>query len=86
MDLDESYLVIEEPSADLIALNDALAKLVAEDVAVANLVKLRYFAGLTLEESAKILGISKRAADRHWAYARAWLHQEITEGNGRTSG
>ena len=85
VDLDETYLAIEGPSDNLIALDEALAKLAQEDGLVANLVKLRYFAGLTNAQSAKILGISTRTADRQWAYARAWLHQEITEGNGHIS-
>jgi len=61
----------------LIALDEALTKLDKEEPAVAELVKMRYFAGLTLEQSATILGVSRRTADRYWAYARAWLYQQI---------
>ena len=62
---------------DLLALDEALDKLAATDVQAAELVKLRYFAGFTLPEAAQVLNISPRTADRLWAYARAWLHQEV---------
>jgi RNA polymerase sigma factor (TIGR02999 family) len=70
-----------EPGEDLVALDEALTKLAAQDKVKADLVQLRYFAGLTLEQAAAVLGISPATADRYWAYARAWLHQEITRGN-----
>jgi len=75
----------EDPLAtlDLIALDDALVKLADEDEAKAELVKLRFFAGLTLDQTARTLGISPATADRHWAYARAFLYHEI---HGRDSG
>jgi RNA polymerase sigma factor (sigma-70 family) len=63
----------------LLALDEALEKLAAVDPAKANLVKLRYFAGLTMGQIAEQLGISLATAHRHWNYARAWLHQEIAE-------
>src|SRR5262245_13530802 len=62
---------------DLLALDDALAALAAEDPAKAELVKLRYFAGLTLEEAAACRGISLATAKRHWAVARAWLYDAL---------
>jgi RNA polymerase sigma factor (TIGR02999 family) len=65
---------------DLLAVDEALGRLTAQDPLKAELVKLRYFAGFTLEQSAEALGISSTTADRYWAYARAWLHQEITRG------
>jgi RNA polymerase sigma factor (TIGR02999 family) len=61
----------------LLALNDALERLAAEEPAKAALVKLRYFAGLTIEETAISLGISEPTAKRWWAYARAWLYREV---------
>jgi RNA polymerase sigma factor (TIGR02999 family) len=67
---------------DVLAVDEALGRLAAQDPLKAELVKLRYFAGLTLEQSAQALGISSTTADRYWAYARAWLHQEITRGGG----
>jgi RNA polymerase sigma factor (TIGR02999 family) len=66
-----------EPDEDLLALDEALQKLAAHDPAKARLVELRYFAGLTGDEAAKVLGISPTTADRHWAYARVWLQAEI---------
>lgn len=77
--LDDADIAIEEPSTNLIALDEALTKLANEDRVVADLVKMRYFAGLTLSQAAEIIGVSRRTADRYWAYARAWLYQEITK-------
>ncbi len=67
---------------DLIALDEALEKLAAKDKVKADLVKLRFYAGLTGEQAAKVLGISHNTADRYWAYARSWLHIEITKAGG----
>ena len=67
-----------EPAEDLVALDEALDRLAAKDPVKAELVKLRHFAGLTIEQAAQALGISPTTANRYWAYARAWLHQEIT--------
>jgi RNA polymerase sigma factor (TIGR02999 family) len=74
----------EGPSEDLLALDEALQKLAQEDRLKAELVKLRYFAGLTLEEAAQALGIARSTAAEHWAYARAWLRVEIAKGEGDT--
>jgi RNA polymerase sigma factor (TIGR02999 family) len=79
VEMQDADLAVEGPPDDLIALDEALTKLAREDPIVADLVKMRYFAGLTLEQAAEILGIARRTADRHWAYARAWLHREITK-------
>jgi RNA polymerase sigma factor (TIGR02999 family) len=70
---------IEAPniSEDLVALDDAMRMLADHDPLKAKLVDLRYFAGLTGDEAAKILGISPTTADRYWTYARAWLHARI---------
>jgi RNA polymerase sigma factor (sigma-70 family) len=65
------------PSEDVLALNDALEKLEQKDKVKSELVKLRHFAGLTIEQAAEALGISPATAYRHWNYARVWLHQEI---------
>lgn len=81
IELDDAVLAIDEPLDDIIALDEALSKLAEEDREVCELVKLRYFAGLTLQQTAEILGIPRRTADRHWAYARAWLYQEVTDGD-----
>jgi RNA polymerase sigma factor (TIGR02999 family) len=70
-------IVAPDKDEELLALDEALKKLAARDPDKARLVELRYFAGLTGEEAAKILGISPATADRHWAYARAWLQAEV---------
>ncbi len=72
------------PIDDMIALDEALGKLSQKDNVKADLVKLRYFAGLTTEQSAKVLGISRATADRYWDYARSWLRVEITTRDGST--
>jgi RNA polymerase sigma factor (TIGR02999 family) len=79
-DLDAVDIALPEIPEDLIALDEALNKLAATDKKAAELVHLRFFAGLPLPEVAGLLGISTRTANRLWAYARAWLHQEI-QGN-----
>jgi RNA polymerase sigma factor (TIGR02999 family) len=66
-----------ENDEQLLAVHAALDKLAAHDAAKAEVVKLRYFAGMTIEETAGVLGISERTAKRHWTYARAWLFREI---------
>jgi RNA polymerase sigma factor (TIGR02999 family) len=66
-----------EPDEELLALDEALNRLAAIDPKKAKLVELRYFAGLTSEQAAEVLGISATTADRHWAYARAWLQAEV---------
>jgi RNA polymerase sigma factor (TIGR02999 family) len=77
-DLDEADLAVPEPREDLLALDEALDRLAAYAPLKAELVKLRHFAGCTIAEAAQLLGISTTTAERHWAYARAWLHQDIT--------
>jgi RNA polymerase sigma factor (TIGR02999 family) len=74
--------VADGPDVDLLALNEALEKLETQDKRRAELVKLRFFAGLTIAEAARVLGISTSTADNDWAYARSWLRLEI-EGGGR---
>jgi RNA polymerase sigma factor (TIGR02999 family) len=76
------------PNADqLLAVNDALDKFAALDPQAAELVKLRYFVGMTIEETAEALGISKATVKRHWDYARAWLYEEIrTQQAGEAAG
>jgi len=76
-DLNEAELVAHEPREDILALNEALERLAQTDRDAAELVQLRYFAGMTIDESAELLGISSRSAVRLWAYARAWLHHEL---------
>ncbi len=76
--LDPSQLTLDAVPAELIDLDEALTKFAAEEPAKADLVKLRFFGGLSLKQAATILGISPTTADRHWAYARAWLYDELS--------
>jgi RNA polymerase sigma factor (TIGR02999 family) len=81
VDLDDAELAFEGPSDDLIALDEALARLAEMDETKADLVKLRYFAGLTLEQAAGVLNLPERTAKRYWAHARAWLYKQVTDGS-----
>jgi RNA polymerase sigma factor (TIGR02999 family) len=82
-DVEGVQLVAPEPQQDLLALDEALDRLAATDPMAANVVQLRYFAGLTLPEAAQALNISPRTAGRLWAFARAWLRREIEGGTDR---
>jgi len=79
VELQDIHLVYELPSDDLMALDEALQRLEAEDRTKAELLKLRFFTGLSSAQAAQVLGISKATADRYWTYARAWLYHEITK-------
>jgi RNA polymerase sigma factor (TIGR02999 family) len=81
--LDALEATIGEPSEDVLALDEALTALAREHPDKAQLVKLRYFAGLTIDEAAGTLGISTATAQRRWAFSRAWLYKRISDG--RTS-
>ena len=76
--LDDVQIAEPEPAVDLLALDEALGRFQQLDPRKAELVRLRYFAGLTIPQAAEVLGISTTTADRYWAYARAWLHTELT--------
>jgi RNA polymerase sigma factor (TIGR02999 family) len=76
-ELDESAIAASEPAVDVLALHEALERLEKVDPASANLVKLRFFAGLTMSEAAEALAMSVRSAHDLWAYARSWLRREI---------
>jgi RNA polymerase sigma factor (TIGR02999 family) len=75
--LDPDQLSYSSPAEDLLDLDDALARLAALDPQAAQFVQLRYFAGLSVEEAAEMVGLSRSAACAHWAYARAWLHRRL---------
>jgi RNA polymerase sigma factor (TIGR02999 family) len=77
VDLDRLTRAVGAPDGDLLALDDALDRLAKDFPAAAELVKLRFFAGMTLGDAASVLGIPRRTADRHWAFARAWLADEL---------
>jgi RNA polymerase sigma factor (TIGR02999 family) len=83
VDIDVSDVSGRMPDGDLLALDEALDRLKVEDASKAQLVQLRFFAGLSNEEAARCLGISSATAKRHWRYARAWLHREMTKGANR---
>ena len=76
-ELDLDFLAAPEPAEKLLELDAALARLAEVDPVKARLVELRYFAGLTGDEAAELLGISPSTADRHWVYARAWLRRDL---------
>jgi RNA polymerase sigma factor (TIGR02999 family) len=80
--LDETGIELRAPPAEILAVHDALNALAAEDPLAAEVVKLRYFVGMTIAEIAEALAVSPRTADRHWAFARAWLKRAI-EGTGQ---
>ncbi|HEX3149294.1 MAG TPA: sigma-70 family RNA polymerase sigma factor [Gemmataceae bacterium] len=95
--LEQIDISLAEPPAELLVLNGALEKLAVEDPDCAELVKLRFFAGLTLDKAARTLGVARRTADRHWAFARSWLRShrfrgrlhsygDGNDGTGRRSG
>ena len=76
--LDQDPQAFDELSGELLDLDEALTVLAAEDPQKAELVKLRFFAGLTIDETATALGISSATTDRYWRYARAWLYQQMS--------
>jgi RNA polymerase sigma factor (TIGR02999 family) len=78
VELDDQLPAPPAEPDDLLALDEALEKLGAEDPEAASVVKLRYFAGLSVEEAAETLGISRATAYRHWTFARAWLLEELS--------
>jgi len=82
IDLENLDVEAEQGGDDLLALDEALHRLTAEEPTTAEVVKLRYFAGLTAEAAAAALGISLRTANRHWAYAKAWLYQQMSGRDG----
>ena len=74
---DSDAVVVANDDATLLALDIALDRLASTDAELARLVELRYFTGLTVDETAKAMGVSPRTTKRNWAYARAWLHREL---------
>jgi RNA polymerase sigma factor (TIGR02999 family) len=82
--VDEAEIAAPMPSEDLLALDEALSQLTVADPQAAELVKLRYFSGLTVKQAAEVLGISPRTADFLWTYARAWLWERIQGEDSKT--
>jgi RNA polymerase sigma factor (TIGR02999 family) len=85
VELAEEVLPFESSDADILAVQEALEQLTQQDPQTAELVKLHFFAGLTLEQAAELLGLSARTAYRNWNYARAWLFQRLVGGTDRSS-
>jgi RNA polymerase sigma factor (TIGR02999 family) len=81
LDLEHIDPAAPDPRHDLLELDRSLTRLAAQDPQAARLVELRYFAGLSIPDAAEVLGISPRTADRVWAFARAWLHRDLTDGS-----
>jgi RNA polymerase sigma factor (TIGR02999 family) len=77
IDLDDANLFTLAAPDELLLIDEAIAKLAGEDARAAQLVRLRYFAGLSVEEAAEMTGLSRSTAYEHWSYARAWLHCEL---------
>jgi RNA polymerase sigma factor (TIGR02999 family) len=77
--LEDQEIAVPEPAVDLLAVHDALERFQSVDAQAAQIVTLRYFAGLTIPQAAEALGISTSTADRSWAYARAWLHAALKQ-------
>ena len=75
--IEDQEIEAPEPALDLLAVHEALERFERIDAPAAQIVKLRYFAGLTIPEAAEALGLSTSTADRSWAYARAWLHAAL---------
>jgi RNA polymerase sigma factor (TIGR02999 family) len=77
--IEDREIEAPEPSVDVLAVHEALERFQGVDATAAQIVKLRYFAGLTIPQAAEALGISASTADRSWAYARAWLHTALKQ-------
>jgi RNA polymerase sigma factor (TIGR02999 family) len=82
IDLDQVKIALDTSDEQLIALDEALALFAVEDPSAAQLVHLRFFAGLTLKDAAASLGLARRTAERQWAYARAWLYARLRQMDG----
>jgi len=83
IDLDKVEIAVEADDGTLLLVNEALEKLMQEDAKAAEIAKLRFFGGLTLEEAAQTMGVTERTANRYWAFARVWLFDEMRQALGR---
>jgi RNA polymerase sigma factor (TIGR02999 family) len=79
--LEQALNIADVPEIELVALDEALSRFESIDPVAAQLVKLRYFAGLSMGDAAKALGLSLRTAERNWTYAKTWLHRELDQGD-----
>jgi RNA polymerase sigma factor (TIGR02999 family) len=78
--LDDDLAATRDREVDLLALDEALARLEQRWPDKANLVKLRYFAGLTIPEASRAIGVSRATGERYWTFAKAWLHLQLSNG------
>ena len=85
LDLRDLDLAIQQPGEDVLALDEALTRLEADDPRKGQIVNLRYFAGLTVKETAAALGVSVGTIEREWRYIKAWLYTQLSEGGGDTA-
>jgi len=83
VDLDKIEVAVEVDDDTLLLVNEALEKLAGEDAHAAEMAKLRFFGGLTLDEAAQVMGVTERTANRYWAFARIWLFDEMRRALGR---
>ena len=79
--MDDVQLFQSLPSDEMLAIDEALDLLAKEDPKAADLVKLKYFVGMTMADAAQALGISLRSAERTWKYSRAWLRRKVSDGS-----
>jgi len=79
VEFDDAQAAVELPSEDLLALDEVLTRFAVQEPVKAELVKLRFFAGFSIDDAADLLGISRATAKRHWVYARAWLYAALTD-------
>jgi RNA polymerase sigma factor (TIGR02999 family) len=79
IDLEQVAAALDTPADDLIEIDEAISDLAERDSVSADLVKLRFFAGLSLKDASAALGITRRQGDRHWAYARAWMFDRLRD-------
>lgn len=86
LSLDEGLLLTEARSAELLAVNDSINRLAKLDPRQARIVELRFFGGLSVEETAEVVGISPKTVKRDWSLARAWLYEDLKGGHGDVSG
>jgi RNA polymerase sigma-70 factor (ECF subfamily) len=85
LSLDEAMAVPEERHVDLVALDDSLNSLASFDIQQGRIVELRFFGGLSIEETAEVLGVSPATVKRDWAMAKAWLYRDMTGGSAEAS-
>jgi RNA polymerase sigma factor (TIGR02999 family) len=81
LELEEDHWITTTTPEQVLVVDEALSRLAEEDFTAAEVVKLRYFAGMSVEEAAEALGIHRATADRHWAYARAWIRADARSGD-----